>query len=96
MHMYVCMYARMHVCMYVYMCIIHMHTYIPYHGAVQTSGKVGSGGLVAVSSVKGLFLLRVRDQSVFKAELPRKGPFQPYHDLKVLRASLVHFCVYIA
>jgi len=49
--------------------------------AAQTSGNVGAAGLVAVSSMKGLFLLRVSDQKGFKAVRESRDT-QPYHDLK--------------
>mmetsp|Transcript_35546 Transcript_35546/g.83612 ORF Transcript_35546/g.83612 Transcript_35546/m.83612 type:complete len:239 (-) Transcript_35546:386-1102(-) len=43
----------------------------------------GKGMLVAVSSVKGLFLLRLSDQKVVRAQLPSNRPnFLPYHDVK--------------
>lgn len=51
--------------------------------AARTMGPVGAAGLVAVSSVKGLFVVRICDGQVERASPPESRPnAQPYHDLK--------------
>jgi len=51
--------------------------------AARTNGPVGSAGLVAVSSVRGLFVVRICDGDVVRASPPTSRPnAQPYHDLK--------------
>ena len=51
--------------------------------AARTQGPVGAAGLVAVSSVRGLFVVRICDGVVVRATPPATRPAaQPYHDLK--------------
>ena len=51
--------------------------------AARTMGPVGAAGLVAVSSVRGLFVVRICDGRVEKASPPEtRANAQPYHDLK--------------
>jgi len=61
------------------------------HAILKISAVEGSSGamLVAVSTVKGLFVLRAGDGKVAKAGLfPSRPSFNAYHDLKWTSAGL--------